>query len=64
MAAASLGLFGSVSAAEETPSSYAPVNITENFARTMARMKAAKAQVMRRQEALLEERCPIAPLKA
>ena len=54
-AAATLGLFGSASA-EEAPSSYAPVNITENFASTMARMKAAKAQVMQRQEALLEER--------
>ena len=55
VAAASLGLFGSASA-EEAPSSYAPVNITENFASTMARMKAAKAQVMQRQEALLEKR--------
>ncbi len=55
VAAASLGLFGSASA-EEAPSSYAPVNITENFASTMARMKAAKPQVMQRQEALLEER--------
>ncbi|MFH0342492.1 MAG: cytochrome B6 [Chromatiales bacterium] len=55
VAAASLGFLGSASA-EETPSSYAPVNITENFASTMARMKAAKAQIMRRQEALLEER--------
>ncbi|MFH0342526.1 MAG: cytochrome B6 [Chromatiales bacterium] len=55
VAAASLCLFGAASA-EETPSSYAPVNITESFASTMARMKAAKAEVMRRQEALLEER--------
>ncbi len=55
MAAVSLGLFGSV-AAEEKPSSYAPVNITENFASTVARMKADKAEVMRRQEALLKER--------
>ncbi|MGH8645691.1 MAG: cytochrome B6 [Gammaproteobacteria bacterium] len=55
VAAVSLGLFGSAPA-EEKPSSYAPVDIKENFASTMARMKAAKAQVMRRQEALLEER--------
>jgi len=52
---AALGLLGSARA-EEQPSSYAPVNITENFTSTMARMKAAKAQVMQRQEALLEER--------
>ena len=58
-AAATLGLFGSASA-EEAPSSYAPVNITENFASTMARMKAAKAQVMQRQEDLLEERYDLA----
>lgn len=37
-------------------SSYAPVDIQEDFATIMARMKAAKPDVMRRQMALLEER--------
>jgi hypothetical protein len=37
-------------------SSYAPVVITEDFATTMARMKAAKAAVMTRQMNLLNER--------
>jgi cytochrome c peroxidase len=37
-------------------SSYAPVDITEDFATTVARMKAAKAEVMKRQMALLNER--------
>jgi cytochrome c peroxidase len=37
-------------------SSYAPVAITEDFATTVARMKAAKAEVMKRQMALLNER--------
>ncbi len=38
------------------PSSYSPVVIQEEFAATMARMKAAKPEVMKRQMALLEER--------
>jgi hypothetical protein len=37
------------------PSSYAPVDITEDFAATMTRMKAAKAEVMKRQLDLLAE---------
>jgi cytochrome c peroxidase len=52
VAAASLGL----SAAEENASSYAPVDIKEDFSATMARMKAAKDEVMGRQQALLKER--------
>lgn len=42
--------------AAEKASSYAPVNIKENFATTMARMKAAKAEVMKRQMDLLNQR--------
>jgi cytochrome c peroxidase len=41
---------------EKTRSSYAPVVITEDFATTMARMKAAKAEVMKRQMDLLNDR--------
>jgi cytochrome c peroxidase len=37
-------------------SSYAPVVITEDFAATMARMKAEKPEIMQRQKQLLEER--------
>jgi hypothetical protein len=37
-------------------SSYTPVDIKEDFAITMARMKAAKAEVMQRQLTLLAER--------
>lgn len=39
-----------------TPSSYMPVVITEDFAVTMARMKAARAAIMQRQMALLAQR--------
>ena len=38
------------------PSSYMPVVITEDFATIMARMKAAKPEVMKRQMDLLNER--------
>ena len=38
------------------PSSYAPVDIHEAFATIMARMSAAKPDIMKRQMALLEER--------
>ena len=38
------------------PSSYAPVDIHEAFATIMTRMSAAKAGIMKRQIALLEER--------
>jgi cytochrome c peroxidase len=41
---------------EKPRSSYAPVVITEDFATTMARMKAAKAEVMKRQMDLLNDR--------
>jgi cytochrome c peroxidase len=40
----------------EKPSSYAPVNIKEHFASTMARMKAEKEGIMQRQLDLLNER--------
>jgi cytochrome c peroxidase len=40
----------------EKPSSYAPVVMKEDFAATMARMKAAKPEVMKRQLDLLGER--------
>ncbi len=46
----------SAAGAGEKASSYAPVDIREDFQTTMSRMKAAKAQVMQRQEGLLEER--------
>jgi cytochrome c peroxidase len=42
--------------AEEKTSSYAPVDIKESFATIMARMKAAKAEVMKRQMDLLNQR--------
>jgi cytochrome c peroxidase len=38
------------------PSSYMPVKIDESFSSIMARMKAAKPEIMRRQLALLEQR--------
>jgi cytochrome c peroxidase len=47
---------GAASMAEERPSSYSPVVITEDFASAMARMKAAKAGVMKRQADLLSQR--------
>jgi len=40
----------------EKPSSYLPVDIKENFATILARMQAAKAEVMKRQMDLLNER--------
>ena len=47
----------SVSAQEpKRNSSYAPVDIKEPFETIMARMKAAKPDVMKRQMTLLEER--------
>ncbi|KAF0216289.1 MAG: hypothetical protein FD174_3743 [Geobacteraceae bacterium] len=41
---------------EKKSSSYAPVDIKEDFATIMARMKGAKPEVMKRQMALLKER--------
>ena len=52
-------LIGGVIEAQEAgrgQSSYAPVDIKEDFATIMARMKAAKAEVMQRQMDLLTER--------
>ncbi|MHC4748143.1 MAG: cytochrome B6, partial [Planctomycetota bacterium] len=43
-------------AANSVPSSYSPVVITEDFDSIMARMKAAKPEVMKRQMELLNER--------
>jgi cytochrome c peroxidase len=48
--------FSAVFAQEMVKSSYSPVVIKEPFAKTMARMKAAKAGVMKRQMDLLSER--------
>jgi cytochrome c peroxidase len=42
--------------ADDKPSSYAPVVIKESFAKTMARMKAAKPEIMKRQMDLLNQR--------
>jgi cytochrome c peroxidase len=42
------------------PTSYSPVDIKEDFASIMARMKAAKAEVMKRQTDLLGERYDLA----
>lgn len=43
--------------ADETrPSSYSPVVIREDFEQTVARMEAAKAQIIDRQAALLQDR--------
>ncbi len=46
----------STRAVAQTATSYAPVAVKEDFQKTMARMKAAKPDVMRRQAALLAER--------
>jgi cytochrome c peroxidase len=58
--AATLGfLITSIVSAQEAgkkPSSYAPVDIREDFAAIMSRMKATRADVMNRQMALLNER--------
>jgi len=58
LAALLIGVLGAGAAvmAEERPSSYSPVVITEDFASAMARMKAAKAGVMKRQTDLLSQR--------
>jgi len=55
---ATLGLVAQDSA--KRPSSYAPVVIQEEFSAVMARMSAAKAGIMKRQQALLEERYDLA----
>jgi cytochrome c peroxidase len=51
-----LGLGASADAAEPQPSSYAPVDVREDFATILSRMKGAKAGVMKRQTSLLGER--------
>jgi cytochrome c peroxidase len=45
---------------EKKPTSYLPVVITEPFPSVVARMKAAKPEIMKRQLALLEERYDLA----
>ncbi|MFA5238787.1 MAG: cytochrome B6 [Phycisphaerae bacterium] len=49
-------VFTYAASAGPKPSSYAPVNITEDFNSIMARMKAAKPEIMKRQMDLLQER--------
>ena len=49
-------VLGVAFAQDMVKSSYSPVVIKESFAKTMARMKAAKAEVMQRQMDLLNER--------
>jgi len=49
-------LLGVAFAQEMVRTSYSPVVIKEAFAKTMARMKNAKAEVMQRQMDLLNER--------
>jgi len=51
-----LMVLGVAFAQEAVKSSYSPIVIKEPFAKTMARMKAAKAEVMQRQMDLLNER--------
>ncbi|MGH7895309.1 MAG: cytochrome B6, partial [Candidatus Binatia bacterium] len=61
--AGTLLLLSLVAAAQEPgkqPSSYAPVDIRESFATTMARMKAAKPEVEKRQADLLATRYDLA----
>lgn len=53
-------VFGHASGAEPRPSSYAPVVMTEDFETTMAKMKAAKPSVTKRQMDLLNERYDLA----
>jgi cytochrome c peroxidase len=53
---ASLIALGAAYAKEATKSSYSPVVIKEPFEKTMARMKAAKGEVMKRQMDLLNKR--------
>ena len=50
----------SISTFAQSPSSYAPVVIKESFETIMARMKAAKPEVMKRQMDLLSERYDLA----
>ncbi len=56
MLCAGAGLVQSDEMAKRGASSYSPVVITEDFSDTVARMKAAKPDIMKRQMNLLEER--------
>jgi cytochrome c peroxidase len=55
-----LGLSAAYAQDSSKPSSYSPVVIREEFASVMARMKAAKVDVMRRQQTLLGARYDLA----
>lgn len=55
-ALSSVGGVGYAQGTENKTSSYAPVDIKENFTTIMARMKAARAEVMKRQMDLLNQR--------
>ena len=48
--------FAAGAASADQPTSYAPVDIKEDFATTMKRMQAAKPAIEQRQQSLLEER--------
>jgi cytochrome c peroxidase len=50
--------------AKPKPSSYSPVVIKEDFESIMTRMKAAKAEIMKRQMDLLEERYDLSDMSA
>ena len=62
IAVSTLLTIGIISAQDPSkkPSSYAPVALTEPFPSVLARMKAAKPEIMKRQLALLEERYDLA----
>ena len=51
-----LGVVSAQASAPKGATSYAPVDIKEDFASIMARMKAGKAEVMKRQLDLLGQR--------
>ena len=57
-----LTLLGAAFAQQEArkPTSYAPVDIREDFASVLSRMSAAKAEIVGKQRALLEERYDLA----
>ncbi len=59
----SMGILPTRSVAQTT-SSYAPVVVKEDFQKMMARMKAAKADVMKKQSVLLAERYNLSDLPA
>jgi cytochrome c peroxidase len=55
-AAAVAGMLIAQDGSGKKPSSYSPVVINEDFASVMKRMSAARPEIMKRQQALLEER--------